>query len=521
MKRLINHLILLGLSSLALLTFAACGGDDEPSGDAEINGLTVTPATLAFTKDGGEKTLSARAGQTVRASSNAAWCVVTVGETTPTLKVTPITVTVEANSTTEQRTATVTVTAGTESKTVSVTQEPGEATPEPTPDPSGDIQYNAKELAKLMYPGWNLGNTMEGGNNANSWKNAGLSTETSWQATKTTKALIDFIQAQGFKSVRIPCAWVMGHITDADNCTIDPQWMARVKEVVNYCVEAGLYVVLNQHWDGGWLEHDGFTANADVTLKKQQLTKIWTQIAEAFKSYDDHVVFAGLNEPGVGGAYQDKGGIIADASMASRLAEYEQTFINAVRATGGNNAYRVLVVQGPEANIDKTVANSYVTRLSDQHAGRIMVEAHFYDPYQFTMMTEDASWGKMWYYWGQGNTGADANRNAKSDAVESYVNTQMAKMKTAFVDKGFPVIIGEYGAEQRFSIGTDAIHDASIKAWYAAVTRYAIANGCVPFVWDINTNQGMSIIDRAAVKVYNNNMMQGITAGVAAAQWPY
>lgn len=521
MKRLINNMLVIGLSSIASLTFAACGGGDDPSGETEITGLTVTPTTLTFTKDGGEKTVSARAGQTVSASSDATWCVVTVGETTPTLKVTPITVTAEANSTTEQRTATITVTAGTAQQTVSVTQEKGEVTPDPTPDPSGDIKYNAKELAKLMYPGWNLGNTMEAGANANSWKNAGITTETSWQSTKTTKALIDFIKAQGFKSVRIPCAWVMGHITDAANCTIDPQWMARVKEVVNYCVEDGLYVVLNQHWDGGWLEHDGFTSSADVSLKKQQLTKIWTQIAEAFKSYDDHVVFAGLNEPGVGGAYEDQGANIADSQLASRLAEYEQTFIDAVRATGGNNAYRVLVVQGPETNVDKTVANNYVSKLSDKNAGRLMMEVHFYDPYQFTMMSEDASWGKMWYYWGKGNTGSESIRNANSNATESYVSGQMAKMKTAFVDKGIPVIVGEYGAEQRFSIGTDAIHDASIKAWYAAVTRYAIDNGCVPFAWDINSNSGMSIIDRAAVKVYNTNMMQGITEGAAAGQWPY
>ena len=109
----------------------------------------------------------------------------------------------------------------------------------------------AMQVAKLMYPGWNLGNTMEAGSNTNSWKSVGVSTETAWQKTTTTKELINFIKVQGFKSVRIPCACVMGHITDTHNCTIDPQWMARVKEIVSYCVDADLYVVLNQHWDGG------------------------------------------------------------------------------------------------------------------------------------------------------------------------------------------------------------------------------------------------------------------------------
>ncbi len=518
MKKLTNYLMKVGMCLLGSLAFVACGDDDPDDGPA-VEGLTVTPTSLSFTKDGGQKSISARAGQDVTASSDAAWLVITIGEKTPTLKVTPINVTVDANTTTEQRTATITVKAGAESKTVSVTQEKGEAKPDD--DPSGNIKYDAKQVAKLMYPGWNLGNTMEAGSSTNSWKNVGVSTETVWQKTKTTKELINFIKAQGFKSVRIPCAWVMGHITDPNSCKIDPQWMARVKEIVNYCVDADLYVVLNQHWDGGWLEHDGFTPNADVERKKQQLTDIWEQIALAFKDYDDHVIFAGLNEPSVGGAYQDNGENIADDKLVSRLAEYEQAFINAVRATGGNNEYRVLVVQGPETNIDKTIKNNYFSKLADKHSGRLMMEVHFYDPYQFTMMPKDEGWGKMWYYWGKGNTGSDASRNTSSKYTENYVNTQMNKMKTAFVDNGIPVIIGEFGAIQRFAIGQDPIHDASIKAWYAAVTSYAINNGCIPYAWDTNSGNGMSIIDRSSNKVSNTNMMTGITEGVAAAKWPY
>ncbi len=506
-------LMALPLILISLILFASCGSDDDED-TPSITGFTLTPTALQYSKAGGTQSVSARAAQTITASSDQTWCTVTVGQTTPTLKVTPIKVTVEENKTQEARTATVTVTAGKETKTVSVTQEKGEAaSPDPSPDPSGSIKYDAKEVAKLMSPGWNLGNTMEAGNNANSWKSVGITTETSWQKTKTSKELISFIKAQGFKSIRIPCAWVMGHITDATDCTIDPAWMARVKEVVNYCVEADLFVVLNQHWDGGWLEHDGFTASADVALKKQQLSKIWTQIAQAFKDYDDHVIFAGLNEPGVGSAYKDNGSNISDDKLASRLAEYEQTFIDAVRATGGNNEYRVLVVQGPETNIDKTVKHNYIATLSDKHSGRLMMEVHFYDPYQFTMMEKDANWGNMWYYWGKGNYGTDSNRNAASNATENYVSGQMAKLKSAFVDKGIPVIIGEYGANQRFAIGKDALHDASIRSWYEAVTSYAIANGCIPFAWDTNSGNGMSIIDRSAVKVSNSNMMLGITNG--------
>lgn len=414
---------------------------------------------------------------------------------------------VSANSLPSVRTATITFKVEGLAEAVTINQAASEIT--------GDMSKTAMEIASLMYPGWNLGNTLEGGDSNNNWKNVGISTETAWQSTKTTQQVIDFVKAQGFKSVRIPCAWVMGHITDEANCTIDPAWMKRVKEVVDYCISDGLYVIINQHWDGGWIEHNGFTSATDIEATKSKLTKIWTQIATTFKDYDEHLIFAGMNEPGVGGG---DGKIIGVADMSARIAEYEQTFVNAVRATGGNNALRVLVVQGPNTSIDDTVGNDYMAKIQDSATNRLMMEVHFYDPYQFCQMTEDASWGKQWYYWGSGNVG-DADRTA-NNYQESFVNSQMAKMKKTFVDKGIPVIIGEFGANQRWTPGKDAVHDASIKAYYTAVTQYAISNGCVPFVWDTNSGSGMTTINRGTLKVGNANMMDGITAGVTAAAWP-
>ena len=202
----------------------------------------------------------------------------------------------------------------------------------------------AAEIAYEMMPGWNLGNTLESGNgNSQNYKNSGLSTETSWQKTPTTKAVIDYVKAQGFRSVRIPCAWVMGHISDATTYTIDPQWMARVKEVVDYCIDNGLYVVINDHWDGGWLQENISATGTAKEKNKEVLTAIWKQIAEYFCDYDEHLLFAGLNEPDCG-----------DQNKTNALQKYEQAFIDAVRATGGNNAKRTLVVQGPSTNIDNT-----------------------------------------------------------------------------------------------------------------------------------------------------------------------
>lgn len=504
------YLLLLGI--VCGLAFSACSSKDN---DYDEPSLKVLNPELSFDGTGGVQTINVQADAQPTASviEGADWCSVAYkGQAAGTYN---FDVTVAASQEDEVTTATVRIILGDSRKDVTITRAKKGAVV--TPDvPPADMNKTAMEVAQLMYPGWNLGNTLEAGDSKNLWKNAGIATETSWQSTKTTKQVIDFVKAQGFKSVRIPCSWVMGHITDAEKCTIDPAWMKRVKEVVDYCIKDGLYVIINQHWDGGWIEHNGFTADTDVEGTKAKLTKIWTQIATAFKDYDEHLIFAGMNEPGVGAG---TGSIIEVNELSNRLAEYEQTFINAVRrVTGGNNALRILVIQGPHTDIDDTMGNDYISKITDTADNRLMMEVHFYGPYQFCQMTEDAYWGKQWYYWGKDNQSGDADRTSKNN--EEFVSAQMAKMKKTYVDKGIPVIIGEFGADQRFAIGKDALHDASIRAYYKAVTEFAISNGCVPMVWDINAGKGMSMLNRTTLKIDNANMMDGITAGVAAAKWP-
>lgn len=394
---------------------------------------------------------------------------------------------------------------------------------------------NAAETAHYLAPGWNLGNTLEAGSNTNNFtNNAGTASETSWQPTKTTQAIIDRVRQSGFKSVRIPCSWVMGHLTDRQNMTIDSEWLARVREIVDYCVNDGLFVVLNDHWDGGWLEYDGFTTGANVSEKKEQLRKLWTNIATAFRDYDGHLIFAGMNEPGVGGASPAASGSLMvnqystdtdakEQAFADRILEYSQVFIDAVRATGGNNATRVLVVQGPKVSAANTVKFFDVSKLTDSADKRIMVEVHNYDPYAFCQMTEDASWGKVQYYWN-----GHAPRRASSDRVgsastQSSIQASFNSLKSAFVDKGYPVIVGEYGAVARTlttTQGTQANHNESRQYWYNFSTDYAMRAGCVPMCWDIN-NDGYKIIDRAGAAVGDVYDMNGIMAGVSAAQTAY
>jgi endoglucanase len=340
----------------------------------------------------------------------------------------------------------------------------------------------AQSIASQMTVGWNLGNTLEA-----------ICGETAWGGAVTTQQLIDSVKAQGFNTVRIPCAWDC----HATNGVIDPTWMARVKQVVDYCINDKIYVILNIHWDDGWLENNCTTAaQASVNAKQQNY---WTQIAKYFNGEDEHLLFASANEPDV-----------SDATGMSVLLSYHQTFINAVRATGGNNASRTLVIQGPAADIDKT--NSLMNTLpTDPISGRMMVEIHYYTPYQFCLMSQDASWGNMFYYWGKGyHSATDVSRNS-TWGEESYVDSALALMQTKFVSRGIPVIMGEYAAMKRSlpAPSDEALHLASRLHFYRYVVSSARSKGIIPYCWDIN----MGIFNRGAATVLDpdviNAMMQG------------
>src|SRR5574344_1461518 len=165
--------------------------------------------------------------------------------------------------------------------------------------------------------------------------------------------------------------------------------MARVKEIVDMALNADLYVIINQHWDGGWLERN-ITATGEAKEKnKAVLEAIWKQIENTFKDYDERLLFAGLNEPEAN---------TLEATL--QLKEYESIFINTVRATGGNNEKRVLIVQGPTTNIDNTNAYYGEMPYDPTATDRLMMEVHYYNPWQFWGMEKDESWGNVFYYWG-------------------------------------------------------------------------------------------------------------------------
>ena len=371
----------------------------------------------------------------------------------------------------------------------------------------------AMDIAADMVPGWNLGNTMEPG--PCNWLSNELDYETAWQGSKTTQEIIDFVKAQGFRSVRIPCSWFVH--TDA-NYNISTKWMDRVQEVVDYCIKDSLYVVLNDHYDNGWIERS-FSGKTEESVSKNCfiLGMLWKQIATRFRNYDYHLLFAGMNEPDAAGDNSsDKAGDVAT------LIRYEQAFVNAVRQTGGNNATRVLVVQSPSTSID--LAYQYDVMPTDETPDAMMLEVHFYSPYNFTMMTKDEWWGYQAYYWGAGNHVAGSNYNV-TWGEEAYVQSQLRQMKTKYTSKGIPVIMGEFGTLWRTMPQGEnqEKHDASVYAWYKTVCRYAVFNGVVPFVWDTNAckRPSMDVLNRKTLTVFNQKALDGIMDGCASVRWPY
>lgn len=342
----------------------------------------------------------------------------------------------------------------------------------------------APELAKRMYVGLNLGNTLEA-----------ICDENAWGAGKTSQKLIDSIKAAGFNTIRIPTAWFCH--SDTITSTINPQWLARVKEVVDYCVKDDLYVILNMHWDQGWLENRINTKNQLEVNKRQHI--YWTQIANYFKKYDEHLLFAGANEPSA-----------IEAKQVEILLSYYQIFIDAVRATGGNNASRTLIVQGPETDVEKTL-KLMNTLPRDKIKDRLMVEVHYYTPFQFCLLDKDAAWGKMFYYWGKDfHSKTDVERNS-SWGEEELVDSLFNGLKTKFVDKGIPVILGELGAYRRKIDDPENqdLNNKSVEHFNKYVVKNAISNGIIPYYWDtprnlFNRDTG-EIMDKGVLKA----MMQG------------
>ncbi len=334
------------------------------------------------------------------------------------------------------------------------------------PDSTGMSSLNSYEFSKKFGRGWNLGNSLEA-----------IGGETAWGNPKTTQRLIDSIKAAGFNSIRIPVAW--SNFSDPENYIIDTNWLARVEEVVNYALNDSMYVIMNEHWDGGWLQ----PTYVEQEALNERLATMWQQIAVHFRDYDDHLIFAGTNE------------VLFDSDYGAPTEEYytvqngfNQVFVNTVRSTGGRNVYRYLAVQGFNTNIDYTV--SYFSMPGDVEEKKLIVEVHYYDPYDFTLNTSSAL-----YVWGKDAPGS------QSWANESHADNQFQKMKTNFIDNDHAVILGEYSAMSRLDLGDslNEVYAAYRLYWTKYITYSIVKHGLVPYYWDngYTGNHASGLFDRS------------------------
>lgn len=328
----------------------------------------------------------------------------------------------------------------------------------------------ALEATRLMGNGINLGNTLEAcDNNVGIKMNAPLSYETHWGQPKTTQAMIDGMKAAGFDTIRIPVAWMTNatHLYEGDY-TIDADYMDRVEEVVRYARKAGMYVIINDHWDGGWYGMFGSESAETRALAMEAYKGMWQQIAERFRDYSDYLIFESANEE-LGGRFDENSPLYCSDSVVTYLNDDEryaltneinQTFVDVVRATGGNNATRFLLIAGYSTDIDQTCDDRFQMP-KDTVDSKLMVSVHYYDPWSYCGASSAVSatkWGKVSDY--------------------EYMDQQLAKM-TKFTEAGYGVVIGEYGAlpcSDGLKDNTLAYHTAFLDA----CTKYDLTN-CL---WD-------------------------------------
>lgn len=331
---------------------------------------------------------------------------------------------------------------------------------------SGDFSKTAVEVVADMKVGWNLGNQLD---SVCSTPHESFMAEESWGNPRVGKELIDSVKAAGFNTVRIPVTYI-NHFGDAPDYTIDEDWLDRVKEVVDYVIDNDMYAIINIHHDGStnvtgkWID----IAADDQTQVLDQFEKMWTQIAEKFKGYDEHLIFESMNEIMEDGNYNAP----KNENTYKNINALNQKFVDTVRKTGGNNDKRYLLVPGYNTNIGFTAEGAFeeggFIPPTDTAENKLMISVHFYDP---------------WTYAGEGSTDQWGYKAEKGKAdnwgQEDFLTDRMDLLKTTFVDKGYGVIIGECGAVYQ------AEELEPYREYYIEyMTQAAVSRGMCPVFWD-------------------------------------
>ncbi|WP_278459760.1 glycoside hydrolase family 5 protein [Ruminococcus bicirculans (ex Wegman et al. 2014)] len=361
-------------------------------------------------------------------------------------------------------------------------------------------ELDQTQITEAMGLGWNLGNQLEA-------SSGGLPSETCWGNPEVTKELIDTVKAQGFKTVRIPVSY-LDMIGDGPDYKIDTDWLDRVQEVVDYVVNNDMFAIVNMHGDGYYtVDHSWLLCAEDddkQTEIKDKYGKVWTQIADRFKDYDQHLIFESMNEE----FNNDYGK--PDEKAYDNINAYNQIFVDSVRATGSNNEKRWLLLPGWNTNIDYTAGDDYNFKIPTDKGckadgKRIMISVHYYDPFNFTIdenKTAKTQWGKY------------AVKNYDNWGQEDYVDSQMALLNEKFVSHGYPVVIGEFGAQDKTEKFAD--YNEFRRYWAEYLIKAAKKNGVVCVYWDngYNGNKGFGIINRFDYTITQPDLIAGMMRAI-------
>lgn len=308
------------------------------------------------------------------------------------------------------------------------------------------------QIVEEMFLGWNLGNTLDADPN-----------ETAWGNPVTTQAMIDAVHDAGFNTVRIPVTW-MHHMGGAPDYSIDGSWMDRVEEVVGYVVSNDMYAILNCHHE----EWVSVMPNGDHDAVEEQLEALWTQVARRFSGYDEHLVFETLNEPRTRDETEWTGGTPAARQLINR---YNLAAVNAIRATGGNNTLRHIMIPTHAANpSNETIADLEIPNDDP----RIIVSLHTYYPYELSLGSG-------------GDWGSDSDRQAMEQELD--------RIHALLPASGRAVVIGEWGTQHR--------NNTSVRADHAETyARLVVERGMCPVWWDNGAlsegQDGFGLLDRDA-----------------------
>ena len=467
----------------SLFMIAGCGPDDPQPAEKVM--LSVDKTSLEFTADGGEQTFTVTASEQLFIVPGDTWLTYSKGVKSSDHK-TVVTITADKNNATKARQTRISVVAGDEKKYVEVSQEAGEETGGNGNNPGGgavvpeDNGNAAWQMATRLGIGWNLGNHFDAHSN-------GVSGETLWGNPKATAATFSKVKAAGFNTVRIPVTW-MGHVGDAPDYKIEEAWLDRVAEVVGYAEAAGLNVIINMHHDGSdskyWLNILGASRNEAVHQQiMEQIAAMWGQIADKFKDKGDFLIFESFNEIHDGswgwGTNRTDGG-----KQYQCLNEWNQVFVDAVRASGGNNADRILGVPAYCTNVDIAIESFVMPE--DTAEGRMMLSVHCYDPSEYTLTAKYSEWGHT----------ADASAKAPGDN-EADLKKVFEKIYVNYVSKGIPVYMGEFGCVNRATGRQQSFQQYYLKYYSKLAKTY----GVPAILWDNGAkgagNEKHAFIDHA------------------------